>query len=1096
MMSCPTCGHPSAQDASICEHCGASLTRKCSHCGTDLRPGARFCDQCGKPQNASSTAESAERRQLTVMFCDLVSSTKLAHRLDAETLREVVRAYQECVAGVIARYEGHIAQYLGDGILAYFGYPQAHENDAERAVRAGCALPTALRQLNQRLKADPGIELAVRIGLHTGTVVVGDIGEKQRREILALGATIHVAARLEKAAEPDTVLASETTLRLVEGLFSARDLGTPELKGIDQPIQVFQILGESGAHHRLDTAARLTPFIGREKEIAALTASWQQATAGEGQTLLIMGEPGFGKSRLVKSFRAQIDDDNVLYVTGHGSPFIRASAFAPLIELIEKTLGLARQEGLEDKLARLEKVLTNAGLEPEEGVPLVAALLSLPLSDAYAPVALSSEWQRRKTMEALIGWILGLAEQQNVVLVVEDLQWLDPSTLELIGQLVERGRNASLLMLLTARPEFTPPWPELDLQELTLRRLSNDEARSLIAGTSSDLPLPEALVERLVERGDGIPLYLEELTRMLLESGHLRRGVDAWEIAGRLDELAIPTTLNGSLMARLDRLGDAKLIAQIGAVLGRELSYELLAAIAPISTFELRDALERLVATGLLLQDGEPPRSHYRFQHALIESAAYRSLLRKVRQDLHQRVVERLTSATEAPSAATAEALARHCEGAGLLLAAATHRLRAGVSAAERAATQEAVEHLEHALGLVTRLPADPATLRLELSAQTVLAGALATQRGYGHPVVKQTLERAHELFRDTEVGEGPEILSALCWLWVHHFVRADFKRVAELSPRLLARVDHEGSPYWIAQAYAYVGAFSYFQGDFHTARRHFEHALKVYHDIELPLSMRSHQIDPGVFAHAYHGFALLLSGYPDSGREACHKSIELAERLGHPVSLAFALFMGALYLRVLGDTAAVRPAAEKAMAVAVERGFPFYLAMAEAVFGFSAGSAQQTDGFEMAQRGISKLEAMGTRVALPGYRHMLAEVSLRTGRLDEAAESLARAFALSQETGQSYTDAELQRVEAQLLLARGHRDAAGERFRDAMATAKRQGALLYQLRAALGLATILVEEGEAPRARSLIAPIYQRFDEGFSAPDLHRARALLDDEP
>lgn len=1089
MTSCPACGQ-TVTDASTCEHCGASLALQCSDCGTELRPGARFCDQCGKPQAPPSTTESAERRQLTVMFCDLVGSTELAQRLDAETLREVVRAYQDCAADVIARYEGHIAQYLGDGILAYFGFPQAHENDAERAVRAGWVMPQALRQLNRRLHAENGVELAVRIGLHTGPVVVGDIGEKERRETLALGATIHVAARLEGAAEPGTVLVSEATLRLVDGLFATRDLGTPALKGIDEPIRVFQILGESGAHNRLDVAARLTPLVGRQKELDVLTGSWQRAAAGEGQTLLIIGEPGFGKSRLVKSFENELDDD-VHYVVGHGSPFTRASAFAPLIELIERTLRLARKEAVEDKLERLERVLVHAGLEAEESVPLVAALLSLPLGGHYAPLALSSEWQRRQTMEVLLAWILGLAEQEGAVLVVEDLQWLDASTLELIGRLVERGRRTPLLILLTARPEFTPPWPELELEKLILRRLTTDEARSLIAGTSPDRPLPEALVERLVERGDGIPLYLEELTRMLLESGHLRRGHQGWEIDGHLDELAIPTTLQGSLMARLDHLGDAKLIAQIGAVLGRELSYELLAAIAPLSSFELKGALERLVATGLLLQEGEPPRSRYRFKHALLESAAYRSLLRKVRQDLHRRVVERLTSADEPPSAATSEALARHSEGAGLFLAAATHRLSAGVSAAERAATEEAVEHLEHALGLLARLPTDSATLRLELSVQTVLAGAIATQRGYGHPVVRQTLERAHDLFRDMAVGEGPEVLQALCWLWVHHFVRADFKVVAELSPRLLARVDHEGSAYWTAQAYGYVGAFSYFQGDFATARRYLEHALSVDCDNERPLSMRSHQIDPGVFAHAYLGFALLLSGRPDRGRDACHQSLELAERLGHPVSLAFALFMITLYLRVLGDNAEVGPAAEKTMAVAGERGFPFYLAMAQAISGFSPGS-QQSDAFEAAQHGITKLEAMGTRVALPGYRHMLAEVCLRTGRLNEAAESLAKAFALSQETGQSYTDAELQRVEAQLLVARGHREAAVERFRDAMATAKRQGALLYQLRAALGLAAMWVEDGETPRARELVAPIYQRFEEGFGAPDLERARALL----
>jgi class 3 adenylate cyclase len=583
----------------------------CPACGFTNEPGEKFCGGCGtplagpasQPQTAQYPAQSAvqrhreapppvarvtpeaERRQLTVLFCDLVDSTVLASQLDPEELREVVRAYQETCAKVIARFDGHIAQYLGDGLLVYFGYPLAHEDDAQRAVRAGLGMIEALGQLNTRLAQERGVQLAVRLGIHTGLVVVGEVGGGTRQEQLALGETPNLAARLQGIAAPNTLVISATTFQLLGGFFACQPLGSPLLKGFAQPLAVYRVLYESMARSRLEAAGSTgwTPLVGREQEIGLLLERWAQVKEGVGQVVLLSGEAGIGKSRLVQVLTAQVANDPQAWLTPcQCSPYHQNTALYPMIDLLERvTLRFEREESPQQKLSKLEGLLVQHGLPLAEAVPLLAALLSLPLAADYAPLTLSPEQQKQKTLQALLTILLRIAAQQPVLFVMEDLHWVDPSTLEFLSLLVDQGPTARILALFTFRPDFSPPWTgRSHLTQVTVHRLPRRQAVEVIRQVAHSKTLPPEVVEQIVARTDGVPLFVEELTKMVLESGLLQEREEHYALTGPLPPLAIPATLHDSLMARLDRLATVKALAQLGATLGREFSYELLQAVS------------------------------------------------------------------------------------------------------------------------------------------------------------------------------------------------------------------------------------------------------------------------------------------------------------------------------------------------------------------------------------------------------------------------------------------------------------------------------------------------------------------------------------
>jgi class 3 adenylate cyclase/3',5'-cyclic AMP phosphodiesterase CpdA len=685
----------------------------------------------------------AERRQLTVLFCDLVDSTVLASQLDPEELREVVRAYQEACAKVIARFEGHIAQYLGDGLLVYFGYPLAHEDDAQRAVRAGLGIIEALGQLNTRLAQERGVHLAVRLGIHTGLVVVGEVGGGTRQEQLALGETPNLAARLQGIAAPNTLVVSAATVQLLGGFFTYQSLGTSVLKGLAQPVEVYQVLHESMARSRLEAAGStgLIPLVGREQEVALLRERWAQVKEGMGQVVLLSGEAGIGKSRLVQVLKEHVATEPQAWLTPcQCSPYHQNTALYPWIELLERVaLRFEREESPQQKLNKLEGFLVQYGLLLAEAVPLFASLLSLPLTADYAPLTLSPEQQKQKTMHAFLTILLRIAAQQPVLFVMEDLHWVDPSTLEFLNLLVDQGPTARILALLTFRPDFSPPWTgRSHLTQVTLPRLPRRQAAEMAGRVAHSKMLPAEVMEQVVARTDGVPLFVEELTKMVLESGLLQEREERYELTGPLPPLAIPTTLHDSLMARLDRLATVKAMAQLGATLGREFSYALLQAVSPWDEGTLGRGLHQLVEAEFLYQQGLPPEATYRFKHALIQDAAYQSLLRSTRQQYHQRIAQVLEARFPERCETQPELLAHHYTEAGLAEQAMGYWQRAGQQASERSANLEAVSHFTTGIALLTTLPETPAHTQQALTLHIALGAALQIAKGFGAPEVER----------------------------------------------------------------------------------------------------------------------------------------------------------------------------------------------------------------------------------------------------------------------------------------------------------------------------------------------------------------------
>ena len=655
----------------------------------------------------------AERRQLTVLFCDLVDSTPLTQQLDPEDLRQVVRAYQETAAEVIQRFEGHIAQYLGDGLIIYFGYPRAHEDDAQRAVHTGLGIVEAMGTLNSRLQAEYGVALAVRLGIHTGPVVVGAMGSGGRHEHLALGETPNIAARLEGLAAPNTVMISAVTAQLVQRAFVLEALGPQALKGITAPMGVWRVEGPLETLREATTPAPedVKPLVGRGEELGLMVRRWEQSKAGQGQVVLISGEAGIGKSSLVDTLRAQVRREGLTRVAIRCSPYHTNSALYPVIAHVQQALRFARHDTAEEKLAKLEQALQTLRLPLHEVVPLMAALLAVPLPDGrYPPLHVTPLQQRQQTYDALVAWMLEEAERQPVLMVWEDLHWADPSTLELLGLYIDQAPTVPMLHLLTFRPEFVPPWPTRShMTPLTLHRLERPQVEVMIARLAAGKTLPVEVVEHIVSKTDGVPLFIEELTKMLLESALLREESDHYALTGPLAAVTIPTTLYDSLMARLDRLPTVREVAQLGAVLGREFSYELLHALMLMEEATLQNGLTQLVDAELLYQRGRPPRARYIFKHALIQDAAYASLLKSTRQQYHQQTAQLLEARFPETVAAEPEPWHTTTLKPGAIAQAVGYWQQAGTRALQRSANVEAIAHVQRGLELLTALPRHPA---------------------------------------------------------------------------------------------------------------------------------------------------------------------------------------------------------------------------------------------------------------------------------------------------------------------------------------------------------------------------------------------------
>ena len=1041
-----------------------------------------------------------------MLFCDLVDSTALASQLDPEDLREVVRAYQDTCAKVIARFEGHIAQYLGDGLLVYFGYPLAHEDDAQRAVRAGLGMVEALGQLNVRLKQERGVALAVRLGIHTGLVVVGEVGGGARQEQLALGETPNLAARLQGVATPNTVVISAATVPLLGGFFACQSLGTPSLKGLAQPLEVYRVLYESTARSRLEAAgsAGLTPLVGREQEVALLRERWAQVKDGIGQVVLLSGEAGIGKSRLVQVLTEHVAAEPQAWLTPcQCSPYYQNTALYPMIELLERVaLRFEREESSEQKLRKLEGFLVQYGLPLTEAVPLFATLLSLPLGTDYTPLTVSPEQQKQKTLHALLTVMLRIAAQQPVLFVMEDLHWVDPTTLEFLTLLVDQGPTARILALWTFRPDFSPPWTgRSHLTQVTLPRLPRQQATEMTDRVAHGKALPTEVVEQVVAKTDGVPLFVEELTKMVLESGLLQEREDHYDLTGPLPPLAIPTTLHDSLMARLDRLATVKSLAQLGATLGREFSYTLLHAVSSWDEETLQRGLHQLVEAELLYQRGLPPQATYVFKHALIQDTAYQSLLRSTRQQHHQRIAQVLEAQFPDTAETQPELLAHHYTEAGLSAQAVVYWQRAGQHAVEHSANLEAVAHLTKGLEVLATLPDTPERAQQELLMQTTLGPALLVTKGQASPEVLQAYARARALCPQAE--ETPQLFQVLRGLWYFYLIRVELQTARELGEQLLTLAQHIGDPALLLEAHYALGNTVNYLGEFTAARTHFAQGIALYD----PQQHRSHAVrygqDPGVVCRAYAGMTLWCLGYPDQALRWSHEALTLARELEQPFSLVYALFFAAMLHQFRREGPLTQERAEAGRALAAEQGFALWVAWGTFFRGWAlterspapgAGQGQGEEGIAQMQQGLAAWRATGAETLRPYFLALLAEASTKVGQREAGLTLLAEALAVINDTGECRWEAELYRLKGEVLLARatGQDTEAETCFRQALEIARRQQAKSLELRAAMSLARLWQGQGKHAEARQLLAPIYNWFTEGFDTVDLREARALL----
>ena len=1108
-MKCAACQHDNEAVAQFCEECGSKLGGTCASCGTELKATAKFCLKCGDPtpltpseappaaalatrdapshrinNNVSSPATPAgERRQLTVMFCDLVGSTALSAELDPELLQTVLGAYHETCHSVVTRYEGHLAQYLGDGVLVYFSFPVSHEDDAARAVHAGLEILEAIRELPSRV----GRPVEVRIGIHTGQVMVAGIGHGERQETLALGETPNLAARIQHFAEPGTLVIGASTARLVQGLFELTALGEQALAGVAAPLALYQVVAARPHSSVFDAAVShgLIPMVGRDHESGLLIDRMARAAEGYGQVVLLSGEPGIGKSRLVQTIKGNRD---VRYLEYRCSAHFQHSALYPVIAFLERALQFEHVDATTDKLSKLATFVAELQLPGAETLPLFAALLSLPTPAEFPVLAMSPIQQRQRTLSVLLEAILNEAARHPVCLVFEDLHWADATTLEFLGLLIEQVATAPVLVIATHRPEFKAPWiGRAHVSALTLGRLSPGQVVAMVGAIAHGKDLPGDVVQQILLKTDGVPLFVEELTKMILESGLLRASHSKYELDEPLPDLAIPDTLQDSLQARLDRLGGAREVAQLGAVIGREFSHKLISAVSTLPTDVLETGLRQLLAAELLYPRGRAPQGGYQFKHALVQDAAYQSLLKRRRQVLHQRVAEALQNRFNETLVSQPELIAHHLTEAGSVDAAIPFWLRAGERALERSANAEAVAHLNKGLVLNRSLAAGPAALRQELALLLTLAPALSATGGYAHPDIAKTFQRVRELERI--LPDTPERFAVLYGLWLYYGNVPDYTLFRELAERLVVEADRNPDTERLLMSKQVRGVTAGWLGEFSAAREQLEATIAFYvSDLHHALTFKYGGLNPSTFAHAHAGVAVWSLGYPEQALALSRAAVALALEVAHPMSHTHALATAAWVQIYCRDFERARELAEAGRQVAIENQAPFWVAQGNIFLGSANRDPNQM------KRGLDALTATGSRLARTLHLGWLAEIYLQNAQVEEARAMLTEAIEIAA-GGEGVYLAELHRLRGEATLTGGgsHADAA-VCFEAAIEIARQQAAKSWELRATMSLAKLWHKQGRHTEALERLATLYAWFTEGFATPDLQDAKALIEE--
>jgi class 3 adenylate cyclase/predicted ATPase len=1062
-----------------------------------------IADLCAEPIAAAevpapepAAGSAAERRQLTVMFCDLAGSTALSARLDPEELREVFAAYHRAVAAVVRRFDGLVAKYMGDGVLAYFGYPRAHEDDAERAVRAGLDIVAAVGELDPPAAIG---KLEVRIGIATGLVVVGDlIGEGEAQERGVVGETPNLAARLQALAEPGTVVVPAATRRLIGDLFRLRGLGRHALKGLAEPVEAWVVEGVSASEGRFEAVrgGPLTAFVGRELELGLLLERWKLAQDGEGQVVLLSGEPGIGKSRILRELRERLEADHATRLRFHCSPYYVNSAFYPVIDNYERTLRLAPDETPEQKLDKLEALVVGQYGRPREDVRFIATMLSIPCEERYGAVAMTPQKFKDETLRALVDTTEAIARRQPTVMLFEDIHWADPTTLETMDLLIHRVGNIPLLIVLTHRPEFVSRWPHYGhLTTLTLSKLTRSQSSAMVARLAGGKPLPADLLDQILAKTDGVPLFVEELTKSILESPDMKDAGNRWEYAERAGALAIPLTLRDSLMARLDRFAPVREVAQIGAAIGREFNWELIAAVAPHPRPELDQALAQLTASGLAFQQGTPPDAVYTFKHALVQDAAYDSLLKARRQELHGKIATAIEERSPQIEVTEPELLAHHYTEAKQPEKAIPLWRKAGSLALGRMALTEAIAHLNKGLQLVIALPDSAERDNSELNLRTLLGIAWMALKGWAAQEVWDALHPALALANSLRRNDA--LLPILWGLFIYVLCRGRVAESLRWVTQAMKAAETFGDPDLLIVAHHNAVAAYFWLGNPIKVREHTDRVLALYSEERQHLTDVLNN-DPETMGLVCSSISTWELGYPEQAVRAIGAAHDHARRRRHPFDLAWALTVGAMVFDYLREPDEMLKRVAEADRMGRENSLPF---VTECLVPIYSGMAlirrgQVAEGMASLERGRALWEQSGGRVSNPYLKSVLAEGMAQVGDLAGALDLIDEVITQIERPGceERHYYAEALRIKGWLLSLKGDAAGAERSYLASLDWARQQQAKSWGLRTATSYARLIRDQGRVGEAYDLLAPIYAWFIEGFATKDLKEAKALLDE--
>ncbi|MCZ6774423.1 MAG: AAA family ATPase [Proteobacteria bacterium] len=1049
--------------------------------------------------NAHAVPDSADRRLITVMFCDIVGSTELSGRFDAEELRDLVREYQGVCAEVITRFDGHIAQYLGDGLLVYFGYPVAQEDEAGRSIQAALEILDALSKA-ETLQARLGEPLRVRVGIHTGPVVIGEMGGADRHERLALGETPNIAARVQGSARPNEILITAATHRLVDGLYECELHGPHSLKGVAQPIDLYTVKGEAAPLNRFEVAlstGALSEFVGRQQELQLLARHWAEAREGRGHVVLLSGEAGMGKSRLVQEFKKEVGDD-ARQITLRCSPNHQNSAYYPIVQLLRRVFGIENDDSEAMRIQKMESALEPYAFTKPETAPLFASLLSLDHPDQGQLVPLDPQARKTLMFEALIDWFLEEATARPAYVIWDDVHWMDPASAELLDLYLDHIPASRTLALVIYRSDFVLPWNQRTFFEhLSIGRLPETEVEAIIMNVAERETIPAELLRHIKDKTDGIPLYVEELTKTIVEADLLEQA-DKGGITEPLQDIAIPATLHDSLEARIDRCPSGKHIAQWGAVIGREFGYELLTHLVDDRAV-LSRGLEELLDAELLYRSGTRADPSYIFKHALIRDTAYESLLNKHRRARHAEIAAVLEQHYPETVQREPELVAYHFAEAGIHERAVEHLYAAGQRAVERSAALVAQGHLDKALKIVASLPDTVDRARLELKILLLLGPLVSASQGNSSAEVETVYKRALKLCRQAQ--DSTSRFPAYFGLRAYYLAKSDLKSAHEIGQALYKAAKSSGRAEYLLEANVALISSHFFRGDIAAAERHISEGLKLYDRSAHSKHAFIYGVEPGSICLVRGAQNAWLRGYPDQALRTMQQALDLADDIGHAVSRAFVYGNACTLHGWLGQHEQAETYASMAIDIADEFGIAFAHGWSLIQRGHArvclarhdAGLADIEDGMAILEKSTSA-EAVRSQLMYSWFMTLTADAYGRTGDPEKGLALLPEAIALIEKTGARYPEPVLYRVRGELLHRLKLHSEAGKSILKSLEIAQTRGAKSFELQAAISLAKLWGEQGRGQEARETLSAVVSAFTEGFESYDFCAAKSLLDE--